>query len=1089
MARRDWTEDALVQQPAIETLKSMGWSHTRAFDTEFKDGISKLGRSSFHTAILVKDLREALIRLNPTAPEKVIDDAISQLTQHDARHTLIQRNEQRYDLLKQGVQVDGLDAQNRPMTYMLKVIDFQNIANNSYHIVDELWIANSLNERKRPDLLAYVNGLPLVFFEFKNTHVSKDYAFKGNLSDYKDKIAHLFDYNAIVVLANGFEASYGSITAPLDQFKQWKRNFESDPEPDPTRNQLPVLLAGLMQPKTLLDMIENFILFENGAQGVHKIVARNHQFLGVNRVIERLTSSDPLIQAEVQAGRLGVFWHTQGSGKSYSMVFLTEKILRTISSDYSFILVTDRTELDDQISKTYADCGKASRQTDQMVSGLQLKQKLSSGNQPYIFTMVHKYNQSVKTAYSERANIIVISDEAHRSQYGDLANNMRAALPNAKFLGFTGTPLMSTPEDQTTKEWFGDYVSVYNFQRAVADGATVPLVYENHGAKLNLIPDSDLNERVLERIEQARKNGKSEEALEKLLRAAKSDYVMLTAPKRLDVIAEDIVNHYANRWLAVENQNSKALLVCLDRVTCLKMHVLIVEKWLALIALKQVKLDKEKSDLPSYDSHVIELESHLNWMKETEFCVVVSGEQNELSEIKLHKDHNGNPLDMKSHRENIQKRELDQEFKNDKNPRFVIVCAMWLTGFDVKSLATLYIDKPMQGHTLMQAIARANRVGGGKKHGLIVDYNGMLQSLRKALSVFAVGQPSAGQKEVDPLLDSEVPFGEYETALDEAFDYARQLGAPIDELVLAVSKDRAQLLRDCQNALSHSKETRATFMARYRDIEQRYNNLLPSTDVIPSEPSLHALRAIYRQFTSKDPTESILPELQSIQNLVNANIAVYGKVPSEAGKKYHLTDIDFDRLRLEFVQTQHKATKILELQDRIESALQRLIAQNDKRYNFMETYQGIVENNNNDSSDVNIQKTFDELMKIHEALTEEEKRYVKEGFESDYELALFDKLDKPQLAKKEREELKRFAHELLQKIQQRAQELQDWGAQTSSKADIKNLILGEIFINKLIPESHFPYPERERYADELFQYVMGHALPKQGGEGFQSSIH
>lgn len=1082
VSRGHYTEDALVQQPAIQQLIKIGWLYTHAYNTEFKSGKSTLGRSSEHDVILVEDLRLALQRINPDAPASVIEEAIQRLRQRGLKVDLVKENERRYnEFIKTSINnISGINAQGKTQDYSIKIIDFSPDAleKNVFRIVDELWVANPINERKRPDLLAFINGLPLVFFEFKNTHVSKDYAYKGNFSDYKDKIPHLFDYNALVIISNMFEASYGSLTAPLDQFKQWKRNSEDDPEPPADENQLPRLLAGLMQPKTLLDMIENFILFERPSTGgIHKIVARNHQYLGVNRVIERLQSQDSTIKTEVQAGKLGVFWHTQGSGKSYSMVFLTEKIRRKIANDYSFVLVTDRTELDDQISETYINCGKAQSDTDRVVSGKQLKQKLTNGNQPYLFAMVHKYNQIVKEPYSTRDNIIVISDEAHRSQYGDLANNMRAALPKAKFLGFTGTPLMDSAEDQKTKEWFGDYVSVYNFQRAIADGATVPLVYENHGATLHLAADDKLNERISERIEQARKHGKSEEAIEKLIRAAQSEYTFLTDFKRLDIIANDIVQHYPERWKAVEGNNSKAMLVCLDRPTCLKMYGLIAEKWQALIEQKQAKLDQERDGLPEDDPYITSLAEHLEWMKSTEFSVVVSSEQNENAELKAHKDHHGNPLNITPHREKMQSRNLDKEFKDAKNSfRFVIVCAMWLTGFDVKSLATLYLDKPMQGHTLMQAIARANRVGGGKKHGLIVDYNGMLQSLRKALSVFAVGHTSSIQALVDPLLDTNVPLQEYQQAMQDLLAYVRDYQTPLDDL-LSNKDNRPQILRACRDALSGSKQIRAEFMARFRDLEQRYNNLLPSTDVLPSKPYLDALRAIYRQFTTKSPTDDITAELQSIQNLIHKHLTVEAKPIAEAAKTYSLTHIDFNRLQAEFTKTEHKKTVILDLQDRIERALQRLIAQNDKRYQFMERYQKILETMNNDSSDVTVQMVFDELLKVYKDLSEEEVRYVKEGLESEYELALFDKLDKPKLTKADKEALKAFAKELLAKIQQAIAELQDWTEQESSKESIRMIIFGEVYTSDYLPPNEFPFEERDHYIHEIFQYVIGHPLP------------
>ncbi|MBS0495300.1 MAG: type I restriction endonuclease subunit R, partial [Proteobacteria bacterium] len=743
MAKKDYSEDQLIQAPTAEFLQQqLGWTSVFAQEAEDFGPGSLLGRRDDTEAVLTREVLAALERLNPGLPQAAYEQALAQVVQDDLSKSLVAKNEEKYRLLRDGVPVQFKDKAGRRVDKRLQLIDFDEPDNNRYLAVREPWLRGRLHLR-RPDVVGFVNGLPLVFIELKRFEAHIDSAYKKNYADYLDTIPHLFHWNALVLISNGHDAQYGAITSTKEHFYRWKRLDEDEPEPAKNQPLLPILLRGMLERRQLLDIVENFILFDASEGAVSKIVARNHQYLGVNRVIERLTSSDPAVKAEVDAGQLGVFWHTQGSGKSYSMVFLTEKIHRKLSAAWSFVVITDRMELDEQIASTYTHCARANSKTDQAHNGAALRAMLREQNRRYVFSLIQKYRERVTEAYSERADIIVISDEAHCTQYGRLALNMRKGLPRAKFLGFTGTPLIEAAEKQLTRQVFGDYVSIYDFQRAVADGATLPLFYENAGEKLKIV-DPQLSERIGQHIEAAKQAATladpwTDEKEDKLYRELARDYPILTSPTRLDKVAADFVQHFHQRWRVVDSGGGKALLVCLDKITCVKMHDLIAAKWAekteqlhqAVLADEDLFAAKDKPPTP-----LLQLRrAQVDWMRATEICVVVSQEQGEVAEFAKWKNFQGEPLDIRPHRDKMVKRELQKEFKKAEHPfRVAIVCAMWLTGFDVKSLATLYLDKPMQGHTLMQAIARVNRVGGGKKHGLIIDYNGMIKSLRRALA-------------------------------------------------------------------------------------------------------------------------------------------------------------------------------------------------------------------------------------------------------------------------------------------------------------------------------------------------------------------
>ena len=699
---------------------------------------------------------------------------------------------------------------------------------------------------RRADLVCFVNGLPLVFIELKAVYRNIRAGFDDNLTDYlsEHSISHAFHHNAFLVVSNGDQARYGSITSTWEHFVEWKRNAEKDK----ARLDAETLLDGMLAKERLLDLVENFLLFDDSrAGGARKIVARNHQVLGVNRAVasvvrqeelkrqfpptERLieyrvprpellkiTEAPPsesayaapapassvqgdelplLRRAHEDLGRLGVFWHTQGSGKSYSMAFFAEKVRRVVPGNFTFLVMTDREDLDDQIWRTFIGCGVSDDKTPRAGSGKEL-QEILRGNHRFVFSLIHKFNQPVTEPYSERDDIIVVSDEAHRTQAGRFARNMRLALPNASFIGFTGTPLFK--HDELTKRIFGGYVSRYDFKRSEEDQSTVKLVYENRGEKLG-IARLDLNDRIADAVEKADLDPDQQALLEKLLG---KDYEVITADDRLDKLAKDFIEHYSTRW-----QTGKSMLICIDKITCARMFQRIEPRWRAKLVRLQDRIPEAEAELAAAtdpdvrERLVAQLESlrrQAQWMDSTMIEIVISEAQNEPRDFrKWGFDIIPHRVVMKTGFETPGGKRVTVEdaFKDPQHPfRIAIVCAMWLTGFDVECLATLYIDKPMKAHNLMQAIARANRVFPGKDCGVIVDYNGMLKSLREALAQYALGDEDDGAGGGGIVAPIEELVAALLQAIEAAEKYLLGLGFAATRLHGATGFDRIEALRD-----------------------------------------------------------------------------------------------------------------------------------------------------------------------------------------------------------------------------------------------------------------------------------------------------
>jgi type I restriction enzyme R subunit len=1106
------SEDRLVQKTFAEHLQNkLGWDSVYAWNDETFGPDGTLGRLSERDVVLVRDLRCAIEKLNPDLPASVVETVVIKLTQSDFARSTVQHNREFYRLIRDGVPVSFRDEKKNQRNARAKVIDFRNPENNRFLAVRELKIQGlrSPHYNRRADIVCFVNGLPVVFIELKAVYVNIRAAYDGNLSDYFDTVPHVFHHNAFVVVSNGDRARYGSITADWERFAEWKRNDEKEKG----GLEAEILLDGMLAKDRLLDLLENFVLFDDSKSGgTRKIVALNHQVLGVNKAVASMQYQEELkkefppdrrlvtyypekpegdaalaVAAEApekprelalvkrahpDLGRLGVFWHTQGSGKSYSMLFFTEKVRRTMRGNFTFVVMTDREDLDDQIYKTFVGCGIVDpKTTPRADSGKRLKELLQEDHR-FIFSLIHKFNQDVNPhqPYSLRDDIIVISDEAHRTQAGKLARNMRLALPNASFIGFTGTPLFK--HDELTRRIFGSYVSRYDFKRAEEDGATVKLVYENRGEKLGLTT-IDLNDRIAEKVEEAELDPDQIALLEKLLG---KDYEIITADDRLERIAADFVEHCSTRW-----ESGKSMLVCIDKVTCARMHQRIIPRWQAKAAC--VRAESESAavaatqatgdEREALEKNAAYLQARAEWMEGTLIEIIISESQNEV------KDFNKWGFDIRPHRALIKNGfeagdgktvDVETAFKNPEHPfRVAIVCAMWLTGFDVECLSTLYIDKPMRAHSLMQAIARANRVYPDKDCGVIVDYNGMLKSLREALAQYALGDDNetGGEEIVAPI---EELLAGLVAAIEEGEKHLRSLGFEPNLLVGAKGFDRITGLRDAVEALYTSEDAKRRFEIISRQIFMRFKALLMEPSVFAYAERHDNIEAIYKKLQEKRDTADVTEVLKELHRIVNQAIQGMDTGADQSqGKTYDLSLIDFEKLRDEFEKkVRRKRTALEDIREVVEKKLQQMMSTNPLRMDFYKKYQEILADYNREKDRVTIEETFARLLALAQSLDAEQRRAVEEGL-TDNELALFDLLLKREISKVDRERIKNASKSLLASVNEHLKAFEDWISKEQTQADVKVFILDHVL--QSLPQPPYTDEEAAQAADRIYNYV------------------
>ena len=1005
----------LVEQPAIELLESLGWAHANLYAESFGPHGSE-GRESEHQVILGGRLRAALERLNPGLPEDAYAQAIEQLAQDRSKQVPVNANREVYALIKDGVKVTVPDEHGGQTTETLRVIDWTTPDNNDWFVASQMWAAGDMY-RRRCDLLAFVNGLPLVFIELKKPTVPLKGAFNDNLRDYRGQsIPQLFHPNAFVLLSNGSDTKVGTLTSAWEHFFDWKR---VDDEAEAGQVSLERALRGLLTPEKLLDYVENFTLFEEGRGGLIKKTAKNHQFLGVNCAIDRLV--ELRASGDKARKRLGVFWHTQGSGKSLSMVFFTQKVLRTLPGNWSFVIVTDREELDDQISKTFQATGATTRANVRASSGEHLKELLR-GNERYIFTLIQKFRSEPGQAYpelSDRSDVIVITDEAHRSQYDIFALNMRNALPNAGFLGFTGTPLIKG-DDERTREVFGEYVSVYDFARSIEDGATVPLYYENR------IPEVQLTNQDLDRDLEALLDAAEldEEQERKLEREFGREYHIITREDRLDAIARDVVAHFTGR-----GYRGKAMMVCIDKATAVRMYDKVGLHWKAELGRLKTQLAHSPSRLRGDEREA--LIARIRLMEQTDMAVVVSQGQNEVEDLAK------KGLDITPHRQRMLKENLDEQFKDpDSSLRLVFVCAMWITGFDVPTCSTIYLDKPMRAHTLMQTIARANRVAPGKESGLIVDYVGIFRALQNALAIYA----KPGERGGEPILDKSALVVALAEALETARTYAAAHGFSLETIAQAQGFERIGRIDEAVEAILVSEADKKQYLQLASRVARRFKAILPD----PMANELAPLSVLVSYIAGRIKAQTDPPDISAVmgdvEELLNDSIATEGYHIGPASKPetlVNLSEIDFAALQEKFAQGR-KRTEAEKLRRLIEGKLADMLKRNASRVELAEKFQKLIDAYNAGSQ--NIEMLFSELVKFARELTEEEQRGVSEGL-TEEELALFDILTKPEpkLSKAEKAEAKKVCRALLETLK-REKLILDWREKQQARAGVMQAI-------------------------------------------------
>jgi len=1012
-----YTEDSLVEQPAIQLFAELGWETLSASD-EVMGASGTLGRETKSEVVLAVRLRNVLVRLNPSLPPEAISAAVDELSRDRSAMLPTAANRELWALMRDGVKVSVPDlVRGGQKDERVRVVDWDNPAANDFLLVSQMTIVGQLYTC-RPDLIGFVNGLPWVVIELKKPGVPARQAFDGNLTSYKhaqNGVPALFWSNALLIASNGTDSRVGSLTADWERFFEWKR-IESEDEP--RRVSLEVMLRGLCDPTRLLDIVENYTLFSEHKSGLTKIIGQNHQFIGVNNATRAMLKA-----REEGHGRGGVYWQTQGSGKSFSMVFFAQKVLRKIPGNWTFVIVTDRVELDDQIAKTFAACGAVSdAQISHAQSGAQLRELLS-GNNRYVFTLIHKFQ--VAEVLCDRRDVIVLTDEAHRSQYDTLAMNMRAALPNAMFVAFTGTPLIAGEE--RTREVFGDYVSIYDFQQSVEDGATVPLFYENRTPELHL-DNPDLNDDIYELIENA---DLSEEAEKKLERELGRQYHLITRDDRLDTVAQDIVKHFLGRGF-----QGKAMVVCIDKATALRMY------------------DKVRKYWPKDDK--------------TDMAVVVSPGQNEIEQMATL------GINIVPHRKRMNEEKLDEKFKDTNDPlRLVFVCAMWLTGFDAPSCSTVYLDKPMRNHSLMQTIARANRVFPGKQSGLIVDYANVFSSLEKALAIYGKGSGGAM-----PVRDKKALADELRYAVNDANMFCLEHGIALVEIEAMPTAyfTQAGAIQVAADRLMAPETIKRDFLALEALVSSLYRAVKPDPVAIEFAQRCGCLAAIAECIRTVSDPPDISHIMQGIQDLLDESIAAEPfkiRQTTSAYGQIDLSKINFEALRKRFENKKPSNTDVERLKAAVRAQLERMMRLNPTRADYLAKFQELIEGYNSGSR--NIEEIFKELLALSQVLTEEQTRHVREHL-SEEELTIFDILTRPapDLNTEEREEVKRVAHHLLEKLNKLL--VLGWRQKISTRARVKIEI--ENALDEGLPRAY----TKELYETKCLA-VFEHVYQSYQGEG------
>jgi type I restriction enzyme R subunit len=935
-----------IEQILIQELTELGYSYLHG-GVISPDGL--YAERTFQEVVLKERLREAIAKLNPSIPYEAQEDALKKVIRAESPE-LVMNNYTFHKYLTEGVEIEYRKG-DRIVGDKVWLLDFSQVEANEFLAVNQFTIIEA-NQNKRPDLILFVNGLPLVVIEIKNATDEKAdlQAAFNQLQTYKKAIPSLFQYNSLLIATDGWDALYGSLTAPKQFFLPWK-SIDGKLVADPDIPQMEVMAKGLLNKQVLLDLIRHFTIFHQNKEKLSKIIPRYHQYFAVNKAV--ITTQKATSESGDQ--RAGVIWHTQGSGKSLSMVFYAGKLVLELNNP-TLMVLTDRNDLDDQLFDTFSLSQDLLRQTPvQAENREQLKKLLAVSSGGIVFTTIQKFlpeiearveledgkTRNIRGTYellSDRRNIVVIADEAHRSQYDFMdgfAKHMRDALPNASFIGFTGTPIEST--DKNTQAVFGDYIDIYDIQQAVEDGATVRIFFESRLAKINLKEEE--KPRIDEEFEELTESEESS-SLQKL----KSKWARLEAivgnEHRLSLIAKDIVTHFESRNSILEG---KAMIVCMSRRICVDLY------------------DAIKKERPDW---------HSDKDDDGQIKVVMTGSSSD-------------PIGFQPHVRSKQKRkDLGERLKDPKDKlKIAIVRDMWLTGFDAPAMHTLYIDKPMRGHNLMQAIARVNRVYAGKEGGLIVDYIGIATDLKKALSTYTEsggkGKPAFDQEEA-----AAVMMGKYEIVAqlfsEKPKDPDQKSGFDYQAFFKLTPKEKLYFPIKAANYILGLENGKDRFVNGVTALTKAFAISVPHPDTIEIRDEVGLFQAIKARIVkvtqsgkskSDEEIETAIKQILSDAIVTDKVIDVF----DAAGLKKPDISILSDDFLAEVKGMEHKnlALELLKklLNDEIKTRKQTNLVQSKK---FSEMLDGAVKNYQNNL--ITSAQVIDELIRLAKEIKEADRK-------------------------------------------------------------------------------------------------------------------
>ena len=1060
------------------SLPEYGWKRIECdARVEEQDEVLSTGRANPSECILPDVFLAALKRLNPQVDDEVLEGILKNFRKDYTATDMVDTNYKLYNQIRNGIQVK-VRKNGKEDFAIVRLFDFDHPERNDFHCVNQMWIKGHYRYR-RPDVLLFVNGLPVVFIELKNSTVKVEESYNKNLTSYRKDIPNIFSFNQICVLSNGLQTKIGAWNSRYEFFFEWLRVDNEKEKLD--REQIAEyglsiqnLIDGLFRKDRLLDYIENFIFFDNKRI---KIIAKNHQYLGVNNLMKNVERRESL------NGKLGVFWHTQGSGKSYSMVMFVRKVKRKLHGNFTFLVITDREDLDAQIHKTFVRSEViGDKEECQPKNSTQLRDFLRS-NKPMVFTLIHKFQYDKTKKYpllSDRNDIFVLVDEAHRTQYKQLAENMHTGLPNANYIAFTGTPLLGSK--RLTNQWFGDYVSEYNFAQAIEDGSTVPLFYSRRVPEVGLTNDW-LDTDIDQICEDENLNDREKELLEN---SSSRIMEVIKREERLDRIARDIAHHFPRRGFL-----GKGMVVSVDKYTAVRMY----DKVKHYLPEEKKKLVEERNHAKTEEERA-EKCRQLEFLSNMDMAVVISKEDGEEEKFAVQ------GLDIVPHRKKMEAispdgKDIEDRFKDKDDPiSLVFVCAMWLTGFDVPSLSALYLDKPMKGHTLMQAIARANRVFPGKSCGIIVDYVNVFKYMQQALSDYA----SSGDDMDYPAKDIGLLIANIDRTIVECDGFLLSLGVKIDGIIAEDNTlDQLEMFRKAYNRILEKDEWKDRFKVLANLLMNLYDAAKPEiferawyNEKFAPLAYLNGLfcnqidddklrRAKQRMAETLDQSVSSVM-VGMTGSLADGSMAADELHPRPGymihqGKVIDLSKIDVEALRKELNATPYKALEVEDLRSFIEQTLVQMINRNCTRVKFSERYKNIIDKYNAGGSEN--EDYYEKLLQLVEELKKEQSRSTDIGLKEE-ELEIYDMLiSGRKLTKAEEQKVILASKNLYKKLLEEKDKVMvvDWYKDEQPRHQVLALI--QTSLNEDLPMSY----DRMSFNDKthlLFEHFVDMAVQGYG---------